>query len=58
MNLVFFGIFFLSTKIKCVFFENRQQVNARAGQKKTHVFFGNGRPKSTVHAHLKQRNKT
>ena len=48
-------MFFLSTKIKFVFFENRQQVNARAGQKKnTCFFFGNARPKSNARAHLKQ----
>ena len=34
----FFSECFLSTKIKWVFFENRQQFNARAGQKK-HMFF-------------------
>ena len=36
------------------YFGNRQQFNARAGQKK-HVFFGNARPKSNARAHLKQR---
>ena len=40
------------------FFEKRQQFNARAGQKKRHVFFGNARPKSNACAHLKQRKKT
>ena len=42
-----------------MFFENRQQFNARAGQKKnTHVFFfGNAQPKSIARAHLKQRKK-
>ena len=35
--------------------KNRQQFNARAGQKKTHVFFGNARPKSNARAHLKQK---
>ena len=56
MNLFFFGMFFSSTKIKW-FFLNPQQFNARAGQKKTHVFFGNARPKSNARAHLKQRKK-
>ena len=37
-----------------VFFENRQQSNARAGQ---NVLFGNARPKSNARAHLKQRKK-
>ena len=39
------------------FFENRQQFNARARQKKTHVFFVNAWPKSNARAHLKQRKK-
>ena len=39
------------------FFENRQQFNARAGQKKNTCFFGNVRPKSNVRAHLQQRKK-
>ena len=34
---------------------NRQQSNARAGQKKKHVFFSNARPKSNARAHQKQR---
>ena len=34
-----------------------KQFNACAGQKKTHVFFGNVRPKSNAHAYLKQRKK-
>ena len=38
-----------------VVFGNRQQSNARAGQKKTHVFFGKARFKSNARAHLKQR---
>ena len=50
-------MFFLCPEIDC-FFKNRQQSNARAGQKKTHGFFGNGRPKSNARAHLKQRKKT
>ena len=28
------------------------------GREKTHVFFGNARPKSNARAHLKQRKKT
>ena len=49
---------FLSPEMKLtVFFENQQQFNARAGQKKTHVFFGNARPKFIARAHLKQRKK-
>ena len=42
---------------QCFFFENRQQFNARAGQKKNTCFFGNARPKSNARAHLKQRKK-
>ena len=38
MNLVFFRNVFLSPEIDCLF-GNRQQSNACAGQKKTHVFF-------------------
>ena len=41
--------FFYLPKLNVFFFENRQQFNVRAGQKKTHVFFGNARPKSTAH---------
>ena len=55
INLFFLTIF-LTTEID-FFFENRQQFNARAGQKK-HGFFGNARPKSNALAHLKQRKKT
>ena len=36
---------------------NRQQSNARAGQKKNMFFFGNAQPKSNARAHLKQRKK-
>ena len=54
---VFFGTFFFISQIDC-FFRNRQQSNARAGQKKTHVFFGNAQPKSNARAHLKQIIKT
>ena len=49
-------MFFLSPEIDS-FFENQQQFNVRAGQKKTHVFFGNARPKFNARAHLKQRKK-
>ena len=38
-----------------VFFGNRQQSNARAGQKKYTCFFGNARPKSNARADLKQK---
>ena len=48
-------MFFLSPEIDC-FFGNRQQSNARAGQKKT-CFFGNARHKFNARAHLKQRKK-
>ena len=53
----FLGMFFLSPEINC-FFGNRQQSDARAGQKKTHVFFGNALPKSDARAHLKQKIET
>ena len=49
-------MFFLAPEITWVFFENRQQSNARTGQKKT-CLFGNARPKSNARAHLKQRKK-
>ena len=55
MNLFFLEMFFLSPEIDWVFFGNRQQFNARAGQIKTRVFSGNARPKSNACAHLKQR---
>ena len=54
---LFFSECFLSPEINCFFLGNRQQSNARAGQKKPHVFFGNARPKSNARAHLKQRKK-
>ena len=58
MNLFFFKMFFYLLKLT-VFFGNRQQSHARAGQKKNTCFFwGNARPKSNVRAHLKQRKKT
>ena len=38
INFFFFGMFFLSTKIKWFFSKNWQQFNARAGQKKTTCF--------------------
>ena len=39
------------------FFGNRQQFNARAGQKENTCFFSNARPKSNARAHLKQKKK-
>ena len=51
-EIVFFrNVFFISR----IFFGNRQQSNARAGQKKTMFFFDNARPKSNARAHLEQR---
>ena len=50
----FFFLFFYLPK-STVLFENRQQSNARAVQKKTHVFFYNALPKSNARAHLKHR---
>ena len=47
-------MFFYLPKL-IVLFENRQQSNARAGQKKHMVFFGNARPKSNMRGDLKQR---
>ena len=55
MNLFFMGIVFLSPEIDSFFFGNRQQSNARAGQKKHMFFCGNARPKSNARAHLKQK---
>ena len=57
MNLFFFSACFFYPPKLVVFFGNRQQSNARAGQKKTHVFFSNARPKSNARAHVKQRKK-
>ena len=56
-SLGFCPEFFLSHEIDWFFFEKRQQSNACAGQKKTHVFFGNARPESNARAHLKHRKK-
>ena len=47
-------MFFYLPKLTGFFFGNRQQSNERTGQKKTHVFFGNVRPKSNARAHLKK----
>ena len=55
-NLFFSECFFYLPKLT-VFFRNPQQSKARAGQKKTHVFFGNARPKSKARAHLKRGKK-
>ena len=57
MNLFFFGIFFLSTKIKCFFSKIGNNSMRALGRKKTCFFFGNARPKSNARAHLKQRKK-
>ena len=43
---------FLATEINCIL-ENRQQSNARAGQK-NYTLFGNAQPKCNALAHLKQ----
>ena len=53
INLFF--LVYLSRKINWGFFGRLQQSNACAGQKKTHVLFGNVRPRSNARAHLKQR---
>ena len=48
MKLFLFGMYFLSPEL---FAGNRQQSNARAGQKKNHMFFfGNARLKSNARA--------
>ena len=55
MNLFFFGMFLLSTKIKW-FFSKIGNISMRAwAEKNTMFFFGNARPKSNARAHLKQR---
>ena len=51
-ELFFFSEYFFYLPKLTVFFGNRQQSNARAGQKETHVFFGNGRSKYITRAHL------
>ena len=49
---------FFITRNLLVFDGNRQQSNARAGQKKNTCFLGgNALPKSNARAHLKQREK-
>ena len=48
--------YFLSLEMGLIFFGNRQQFNARAGQKKTHVFFGNARPKSNARTSKTEKN--
>ena len=53
-KLGFFRNVFLSLEINSFFLGNRQQSNARDGQKKEH-FLGNALPKSNARAHLKQR---
>ena len=50
-------MFFLAPEINWVFSGDRQQSNARARQKKNIFFFGDARPESNAHAHLKQRKK-
>ena len=57
MNLFFFGMFLLSTKIKWFFSKiGNNQMRAWA-EKNSMFFFGNARPKSNARAHLKQRKK-
>ena len=48
---------FSSPEVSCFFRKSATIYNSHAGQKKTHVFFGNARPKSDARAHLKQRKK-
>ena len=50
-------MFFFLPEFNVVVFLNRQQFNARAGQKKNTCFFGNSQHKSNARAHLKQRRK-
>ena len=57
MNLFFFGMFFLSTEIKCFFRKSATIQCARLAEKNPHVFFGKARPSSDARAHLKQRKK-
>ena len=45
INLFLWNVFISRTSL---FFLNTRQSNARAGQKKTHVFLGNARPKSNA----------
>ena len=49
-------MFFLSPEIMC--FSEIGNNLMRAGRKKNTRFFGNARPKSNAHAHLKQYKKT
>ena len=57
MGLFFFGMFFLSPEIDWFFSEIGNNLMRALGRKKTHVFFGNARPKSNARAYLKQRKK-
>ena len=54
INLFFSECFFHLSKC---FFGNRQQSNARSGQKKTLFFFSNALPKFNMHAHSKTEKK-
>ena len=57
MNLFFSECFFYLLKLT-VFLGIINNPMRALGRKKTHVFFGNGRPKSIARAHLKQRKKS
>ena len=57
MNLFFSKCFFLSPEIDYLFSKIGNNLMRALGRKKTHVFFGNARPKSNARAHLKQRKK-
>ena len=51
-------MFFLSPEINWIFLEIGNNPMRALGRKKTHVYFSsNARPKSNVHAHLKQKKK-
>ena len=51
-------MFFLSPEIDHFFPEIGNNLMRALGRKKHMFFFGNARPKSNAHAHLKQRKKT
>ena len=57
MNLFFFGMFFLSTKIKFFFSKIGNNSMRAMGKKNRMFFFGNARPKSNARTDLKQRKK-
>ena len=57
MNLFFFRNVFFIHRNQMGFFRKSATIQCARWAEKTHVFFGNARPKSNARAHLKQRKK-